>query len=32
VNERVNMEIMKRFEAEKSEFAFSSRTLCVKKD
>jgi MscS family membrane protein len=32
VNERVNMEIMKRFEAEKIEFAFPSQTLYVKKD
>ena len=32
VNERVNIEIMKRFEAEKIEFAFPSQTLYVKKD
>jgi len=32
VNERVNLEIMKRFEAEKIEFAFPSQTLYVKKD
>ncbi|MBN2138920.1 MAG: mechanosensitive ion channel family protein [Sedimentisphaerales bacterium] len=32
VNERVNMEIMKRFEAEGIEFAFPSQTLYVKKD
>ncbi|MHC4555778.1 MAG: mechanosensitive ion channel family protein [Planctomycetota bacterium] len=32
VNERVNFEIMKRFEAEKIEFAFPSQTLYVKKD
>ncbi len=32
VNEHVNMEIMKRFEAEKIEFAFPSQTLYVKKD
>ena len=32
VNERVNMEMMKRFEAEKIEFAFPSQTLYVKKD
>jgi MscS family membrane protein len=32
VNERVNMEIMKRFEAEKIEFAFPSQTLYVKKE
>jgi MscS family membrane protein len=30
VNERVNLEIMKRFEAEKIEFAFPSQTLYVK--
>ena len=32
VNEQVNLEIMKRFEAEKIEFAFPSQTLCLKKD
>ncbi len=32
VNERVNLEIMKRFEAAKIEFAFPSQTLYVKKD
>ncbi|UCG47778.1 MAG: mechanosensitive ion channel family protein [Phycisphaerales bacterium] len=32
VNERVNTEIMKRFEAEQIEFAFPSQTLYVKKD
>ncbi|HIJ52721.1 MAG TPA: mechanosensitive ion channel family protein [Planctomycetes bacterium] len=32
VNERVNFEIMKRFEAENIEFAFPSQTLYVKKD
>jgi MscS family membrane protein len=32
VNERINIEIMKRFEAEKIEFAFPSQTLYVKKD
>ena len=32
VNERVNFEIMKRFEAEKIEFAFPSQTLYVKKE
>ena len=32
VNERVNFEIMKRFEAEQIEFAFPSQTLYVKKD
>ena len=32
VNERVNLEIMKRFEAEKIEFAFPSQTLYVKKE
>jgi len=32
VNERVNFEIMKRFEAEKIEFAFPSQTLYLKKD
>jgi len=32
VNERVNFEIMKRFEAEGIEFAFPSQTLYVKKD
>jgi MscS family membrane protein len=32
VNERINLEIMKRFEAEKIEFAFPSQTLYVKKD
>jgi MscS family membrane protein len=32
VNEQVNFEIMKRFEAEKIEFAFPTQTLYVKKD
>jgi len=32
VNERVNLEIMKRFEADEIEFAFPSQTLYVKKD
>jgi len=32
VNERVNLEIMKRFEAEKIEFAFPSQTLYLKKE
>ena len=32
VNERVNLEIMKRFEVAKIEFAFPSQTLYVKKD
>jgi len=32
VNERVNMEIMKRFEAEKIEFAFPSQTLYIEKN
>ncbi|MHC4475229.1 MAG: mechanosensitive ion channel family protein [Planctomycetota bacterium] len=32
VNERVNFEIMKRFEAEQIEFAFPSQTLYLKKD
>ncbi len=32
VNERVNLEIMKRFEAEQIEFAFPSQTLYVKQD
>jgi len=32
VNERVNLEIMKRFEAEQIEFAFPSQTLYLKKD
>jgi len=32
VNERVNFEIMKRFEAENIEFAFPTQTLYVKKD
>jgi MscS family membrane protein len=32
VNERVNLEMMKRFEAEQIEFAFPSQTLYVKKD
>ena len=32
VNERVNFEIMKRFETQKIEFAFPSQTLYVKKD
>jgi len=32
VNERVNLEIMQRFEAEQIEFAFPSQTLYVKKD
>jgi len=31
VNEQVNLEIMKRFEAEQIEFAFPSQTLYVKK-
>ena len=31
VNERINLEIMKRFEAEQIEFAFPSQTLYVKK-
>jgi MscS family membrane protein len=30
INERVNFEIMKRFEAEKIEFAFPSQTLYLK--
>jgi MscS family membrane protein len=32
VNQRVNLEIMKRFESENVEFAFPSQTLYVKKD
>jgi MscS family membrane protein len=32
VNERVNLEIMKRFETEQIEFAFPSQTLYVKKE
>ncbi|MHC4746176.1 MAG: mechanosensitive ion channel family protein [Planctomycetota bacterium] len=32
VNEQVNFEIMKRFEAEKIEFAFPSQTLYLKKE
>ena len=32
VNERVNLEMMKRFEAEGIEFAFPSQTLYVKKE
>ncbi len=32
VNERVNFEMMKRFEAEQIEFAFPSQTLYVKKE
>jgi len=32
VNEAVNLEIMKRFQAEEIEFAFPSQTLYVKKD
>jgi MscS family membrane protein len=32
VNQRVNLEMMKRFEAEKIEFAFPSQTLYVKND
>jgi MscS family membrane protein len=32
VNERVNLEIMRRFEAEQIEFAFPSQTLYVRKD
>jgi MscS family membrane protein len=32
VNQRVNLEIMKHFEAEQIEFAFPSQTLYVKKD
>jgi len=32
VNERVNLEMMKRFEAEEIEFAFPTQTLYVKKD
>ena len=32
VNERVNFEIMKKFEAEKIEFAFPSQTLYMKKE
>jgi len=32
VNEEVNLEIMKRFEAEQIEFAFPTQTLYVKKD
>lgn len=32
VNERINMQIMKAFEAEKIEFAFPTQTLYLKKD
>jgi len=32
VNERINLEIMKRFETENIEFAFPTQTLYVKKD
>ncbi len=32
INEQVNLEIMKRFEAEQIEFAFPTQTLYVKKD
>ncbi len=32
VNQRVNLEMMKRFEAEKIEFAFPTQTLYLKKD
>ena len=32
VNEKVNLEMMKRFEAEQIEFAFPSQTLYLKKD
>ena len=32
VNERVNLEMMKRFEAEQIEFAFPTQTLYLKKD
>ena len=32
VNQRVNLEMMKRFKAEKIEFAFPTQTLYVKKD
>jgi len=32
VNERINLEMMKRFEAEKIEFAFPTQTLYLKKD
>lgn len=32
INERVNFEIMKRFEAEKIEFAFPSQTLYIEKN
>ncbi|MHC4123777.1 MAG: mechanosensitive ion channel family protein [Planctomycetota bacterium] len=32
VNQRVNLEMMKRFEAEEIEFAFPSQTLYLKKD
>jgi len=32
VNEQVNLEIMRRFEAEQIEFAFPTQTLYVKKD
>ena len=32
VNQRVNLEMMKRFEAEKIEFAFPTQTLYVKKE
>jgi MscS family membrane protein len=32
VNQRVNLEIMKRFESEQIEFAFPSQTLYVKRE
>jgi MscS family membrane protein len=32
INENVNLEIMKRFEAEKIDFAYPSQTLYIKKD
>jgi len=32
INEQINLEIMKRFEAEKIDFAYPSQTLYVKKD
>jgi MscS family membrane protein len=32
VNEQVNFEIVKRFEAEQIEFAFPTQTLYVKKE
>ena len=32
INEQVNLEIMKRFEAEQIEFAFPTQTLYIKKD